>query len=70
LASQHDSAKEPMLSLLITVALIYFILGQNNEAYFMLAAIITSFPISFLPRQPQRQALEALEKIDLTKYRL
>jgi Ca2+-transporting ATPase len=29
-----------MLSLLIAVAIIYFILGQNSEAYFMLAAII------------------------------
>jgi Ca2+-transporting ATPase len=35
-----DLFKEPMLLLLIAVAIIYFIMGQNSEAYFMLAAIV------------------------------
>jgi Ca2+-transporting ATPase len=37
--SSFDLFKEPML-LLIAVAVIYFVMGQNNEAYFMLAAIV------------------------------
>jgi Ca2+-transporting ATPase len=36
-----------MLLLLIAVAIIYFIIGQNNEAYFMLAAIVKVSGISF-----------------------
>jgi Ca2+-transporting ATPase len=36
--SPFDLFKEPMLLLLIAVAIIYFIMGQNSEAYFMLAA--------------------------------
>lgn len=39
--------KEPMLLLLIAVAIIYFILGENSEAYFMLAAIVAVSGISF-----------------------
>jgi Ca2+-transporting ATPase len=39
--------------LLIAVAVIYFVMGQNNEAYFMLAAIVVVSGISFLPGQPQ-----------------
>jgi Ca2+-transporting ATPase len=35
--SSFDLFKEPMLLLLIAVAVIYFVMGQNNEAYFMLA---------------------------------
>jgi Ca2+-transporting ATPase len=41
-----------MLLLLIAVAVIYFVMGQNNEAYFMLAIVVVS-GISFLPGQPQ-----------------
>jgi Ca2+-transporting ATPase len=58
-----DLFKEPMLSLLIAVAIIYFILGQNNEAYFMLAAIIAVSGISFYQDNRSRKALEALEKL-------
>jgi magnesium-transporting ATPase (P-type) len=50
--SSFDLFKEPMLLLLIAVAVIYFVMGQNNEAYFMLAAVVVS-GISFLPGQPQ-----------------
>jgi magnesium-transporting ATPase (P-type) len=49
--SSFDLFKEPMLLLLIAVAVIYFVMGQNNEAYFMLAAIVVSG--IFLPGQPQ-----------------
>ncbi|MBU0942173.1 MAG: cation-translocating P-type ATPase [Bacteroidetes bacterium] len=56
--------KEPMLVLLIAVAIIYFILGQNNEAYFMLAAIVAVSGISFYQDNRSRKALEALEKLN------
>jgi Ca2+-transporting ATPase len=59
-----DLFKEPMLSLLIAVAIIYFILGQNDEAYFMLAAIIAVSGISFYQDNRSRKALESLEKLN------
>jgi hypothetical protein len=43
--------KEPMLVLLIAAATLFYS-GQNNEAYFMLAAIVAVSGIS-LPGQPQ-----------------
>jgi len=56
--------KEPMLILLIAVAIIYFILGEYNEANFMLAAIIIVSGISFYQDNRSRKALEALEKLN------
>ena len=56
--------KEPMLVLLIAVAIIYFILGQNNEAYFMLAAIVAVSGISFYQDNRSRKAIEALAKLN------
>jgi Ca2+-transporting ATPase len=56
--------KEPMLVLLIAVAIIYFVLGQNDEAYFMLAAIVAVSGISFYQDNRSRKALEALEKLN------
>jgi Ca2+-transporting ATPase len=47
--------KEPMLVLLIAVAIIYFVLGQNDEAYFMLAAIVAVSGIS-LSRQSKSKS--------------
>ncbi|WP_418263587.1 cation-translocating P-type ATPase [Flavobacterium faecale] len=58
-----DILKEPMLILLIAVTIIYFILGENNEAYFMLAAIIAVASISFYQDNRSRKAIEALEKL-------
>jgi Ca2+-transporting ATPase len=59
-----DLFKEPMLLLLIAVAIIYFIMGQNNEAYFMLAAIVVVSGISFYQDNRSRIAIEALEKLN------
>src|SRR3970040_1325001 len=59
-----DLCKEPMLLLLIVLAIIYFIFGQNNEAYFMLAAIIAISGISFYQDNRSRKALDALEKLN------
>lgn len=62
--SLFDLFKEPMLVLLIVVAIIYFVLGQNEEAYFMLAAIVAVSGISFYQDNRSRKALEALEKLN------
>jgi Ca2+-transporting ATPase len=59
-----DLLKEPMLLLLIAVAIIYFILGENSEAFFMLAAIVAVSGISFYQDNRSRKALEALEKLN------
>ncbi len=59
-----ELVQEPMLLLLIAVAIIYFILGENSEAYFMLAAIIAVSGISFYQDNRSRKALEALEKLN------
>ena len=59
-----DMLKEPMLLLLIAVTIIYFIMGEYGEAYFMLAAIIIVSGISFYQDNRSRRALEALEKIN------
>lgn len=59
-----DILKEPMLLLLIAVAIIYFILGQYGEAYFMLAALVVVSGISFFQDNRSRKALEALEKLN------
>ncbi len=56
--------QEPMLLLLIAVTIIYFILGENSEAYFMLAAIIAVSSISFYQDNRSRKAIEALEKLN------
>ncbi|HRO46503.1 cation-translocating P-type ATPase [Agriterribacter sp.] len=59
-----EMLKEPMLLLLIAVTIIYLILGEYGEAYFMLAAIIIVSGISFYQDNRSRRALEALEKIN------
>ena len=59
-----DILKEPMLILLIIVALIYVIVGNYGEALFMLAAIIAVSGISFYQDNRSKNALEALEKLN------
>ncbi len=55
---------EPMLILLIAVTIIYFILGETSEAYFMLAAIVLVSGISFYQEGRSNKALAALKKIN------
>ncbi|RXF69498.1 cation-translocating P-type ATPase [Arcticibacter tournemirensis] len=59
-----DMLKEPMLVLLIAVALLYLITGELGEAMFMLAAIVLVSGISFYQDNRNRKALEALEKLN------
>src|SRR5690554_7475101 len=59
-----DILKEPMLLLLITVSVIYVIVGNYSEALFMLGAIIAVSGISFYQDNRSKMALEALEKLN------
>src|SRR5690554_100513 len=59
-----DILKEPMLLLLIAVAVIYVIVGNYSEAIFMLGAIIAVSGISFYQDNRSKKALEALEKLN------
>lgn len=59
-----DLLKEPMLVLLIAISVIYFILKQNSEAWFMLSAVIAVSGISFYQDKRSRKALEALEALN------
>ncbi|RYG49936.1 MAG: cation-translocating P-type ATPase, partial [Chitinophagaceae bacterium] len=59
-----DIMKEPMLLLLIAVAVIYVIVGNYSEALFMFGAIIAVSAISFYQDSRSKKALEALEKLN------
>lgn len=56
--------KEPMLLLLIAVAIIYLIVGDYGEAIFMFGAIVAVSGISFYQDNRSKKALEALEKLN------
>lgn len=59
-----DILKEPMLLLLIAVAIIYLIVGDYGEAIFMFGAIVAVSGISFYQDNRSKKALEALEKLN------
>src|SRR5690606_26503371 len=59
-----DIAKEPMLVLLIAVSVIYFILGQFDEAWFMVAALFAVSGISIYQDRRSGKALESLKKLN------
>jgi Ca2+-transporting ATPase len=59
-----DILKEPMLLLLIAVAIIYLIVGDYGEAVFMFGAIVAVSGISFYQDNRSKKALEALEKLN------
>ena len=56
--------KEPMLILLIAVAVIYLLVGNYSEALFMLGAIVAVSGISFYQDNRSKKALEALQKLN------
>src|SRR5690606_14330686 len=59
-----DILKEPMLILLLAVAVLYLIVGNHSEAIFMAGAIIAVSGISFYQDNRSKRALEALEKLN------
>lgn len=56
--------KEPMLLLLIAVAIIYVLVGNYDEALFMLGAIVLVSGISFYQDTRSKRALEAIERLN------
>ena len=59
-----DILKEPMLLLLMAVAIVYLIVGNYSEAIFMLAAIVVVSGISFYQDNRSKKALDALKKLN------
>ena len=59
-----DILREPMLILLLIIAIIYLAVGNYGEALFMLAAIILVSGISFYQDNRSQKALEELEKLN------
>ncbi len=59
-----DILKEPMLLMLIAVAIIYFIVGDYSEGVFMLGAIMVVSGISLYQDNRSKKALMALEKLN------
>lgn len=59
-----DILKEPMLLLLLAVSIIYLIVGDYKEAFFMIGAIVAVSAISFYQDNRSKKALEALEKLN------
>lgn len=56
--------KEPMLILLIVISVIYLIVGNYTEAYFMLAALTFVSGISFYQDVRSQNAMRELEKLN------
>ncbi len=61
---------EPMFLLLVAAATIYFILGNTNEALFMLGAIVLVSAISLYQDQRSRRALEALAQFSQARAKV
>ena len=60
--SLKDAVLEPMFILLVAAAVIYFILGEFSDAWFMLGAIILVSAISLYQDNRSRNALNALKE--------
>lgn len=56
--------KEPMLLLLIAVSVIYFVVGEYGDAFFMLAALVAVSGISIYQDNRSKKSLEALKKLN------
>jgi len=61
---------EPMFLLLVAAAAIYFLVGEQHEAWFMAGAIVLVSTISLYQDQRSRRALEALEEFSAAKARV
>jgi P-type Ca2+ transporter type 2C len=59
-----DILKEPMLTLLLAVTVIYVMVGSYSEAIFMLGALIAVAGISMHQDNRSKKALVALEKLN------
>lgn len=65
-----EIVREPMLVILIIISVIYFVLEQYGEAWFMMAAIIIVSGISFYQDNRSQKALEALEALNTPRSKV
>jgi Ca2+-transporting ATPase len=61
---------EPLFLILVGVAIIYFVLGQNKEAFLMVGALIIVSGISIFQEQKSRTAVAALKKLSTPKAKV
>ncbi len=62
LASVKGAVTEPMFLLLLATSLIYFLLGEHTEGFFMVGAIVLVSTISVYQDSRSRRALKALRQ--------
>mgnify|MGYP003462489449 FL=1 len=60
---------EPMFLLLLSCAIIYFVLKEYNEAWFMSGAIVLVAAISLFQEIRQKKALDALKQYSRKKQK-
>ncbi|MEO7316371.1 MAG: cation-transporting P-type ATPase, partial [Ginsengibacter sp.] len=60
--SLRDAVLEPMFVLLVAAAVIYFILGEFSDAWFMMGAIVLVSGISIYQDYRSNNALSALKE--------
>jgi Ca2+-transporting ATPase len=65
-----ETVVEPIFILLITSALVYFLLGEFTEAIFLLSAVILVSAISFFQSFRTRKALTSLELLTKSKSKV
>jgi Ca2+-transporting ATPase len=70
LASVIDMIKEPMFMLLIVATSSYFIMGMNDDGFFMLAAIVLISAISLYQESKSRNAIASLKKLTQPKSKV
>ncbi len=63
LTALRDIVSEPMFIILVAAAVVYFALGEKEEAIIMLVAIMIVASISFYQERRSRNAVEALKHL-------
>ena len=66
-ASVKGAVTEPMFLLLLATSIIYFVLGERTEAYFMAGAIVLVSAISVFQDSRSRRALDALRSFNAAR---
>lgn len=66
----RDIIFEPMFILLVATSFIYFLLGETNEGFFMVVAILMVSAISFFQDNRSRKALKSLKAFTQTQARV
>ena len=66
-SSVKGAVTEPMFLLLLATSIIYFVLGERTEAYFMAGAIVLVSAISVFQDSRSRRALDALRSFNAAR---